>query len=544
MAARFIPPEIPDNPNGWGPYSVPNEFQEIPYQPFAKSDRLGKIADWNAVGTSQDKKTKDKYAAHFGAGGSAYSYYHDQDDTFKLVDTNTRKDKHGHRRYMYNRQRYNRRQVYNTHGNRDRDNRQRKKQKHYYSYGRGHHQQPQAKHRTASVEVLYNWKEFDEISFAQLSKLNLPDVGQPEDLYCCGSMEYYDKSYDRVNVRNEKPLLPVNRTFHKVTTTDDPIIRKLTSKGNVFATDAIIATLMTCSRSVYPWDIVAHRVRDKLFLDKRDDSGFDLLTVNETSYDPPPDDEDGINSAQSLALEATIINQHFSQQVLKKGERFEFDKPNPFVQEEEDSDVASVGYRYRKWVLKKDDAAAIELIVRCEHDAVWVTASSEPTFMNIKALNEYDPQFSKIDWRKKLDTQRGAVLAAELKNNSYKLTKWTASAILAGSQILKFGYVSRVNPASTSKHVVLGTQQYSSVEFASQINLQMDNAWGILRVIIDTLMSYSEGKYVILKDPNKPMIRLYSVPENTFEDEDGDDYSENEDDDDEEDDDDDDGEKK
>ena len=45
---------------------------------------------------------------------------------------------------------------------------------------------------------------------------------------------------------------------------------------------------------------------------------LDLLTVNETSYDPPPEDEDGINSAQSLALEATIINQHFSQQVLKK----------------------------------------------------------------------------------------------------------------------------------------------------------------------------------------------------------------------------------
>jgi len=46
-----------------------------------------------------------------------------------------------------------------------------------------------------------------------------------------------------------------------------------------------------------------------------------------------------------------------------------------------------------------------------------------------------------VDWRAKLDTQRGAVLATELKNNSCKIAKWTASAMLAGSDIVKFGCV-------------------------------------------------------------------------------------------------------
>jgi len=46
-----------------------------------------------------------------------------------------------------------------------------------------------------------------------------------------------------------------------------------------------------------------------------------------------------------------------------------------------------------------------------------------------------------VDWRAKLDTQRGAVLATELKNNSCKIAKWTASAQLAGSDIIKFGCV-------------------------------------------------------------------------------------------------------
>lgn len=45
--------------------------------------------------------------------------------------------------------------------------------------------------------------------------------------YVCGSLEYYEKSYDRVTTKNEVPLAGVNRIFHKVTTTDDPIIRKV-----------------------------------------------------------------------------------------------------------------------------------------------------------------------------------------------------------------------------------------------------------------------------------------------------------------------------
>ena len=44
--------------------------------------------------------------------------------------------------------------------------------------------------------------------------------------------------------------------------------------------------------------------------------------------------------------------------------------------------------------------------------------------MNIKALNEWDSRYSgNIDWRQKLDVQRGAVLANELKHNSCKLSR-------------------------------------------------------------------------------------------------------------------------
>lgn len=44
---------------------------------------------------------------------------------------------------------------------------------------------------------------------------------------CCGALEYYDKAFDRVTTRNEKPLKSIKRIFHTVTTTDDPVIRKV-----------------------------------------------------------------------------------------------------------------------------------------------------------------------------------------------------------------------------------------------------------------------------------------------------------------------------
>ena len=46
-----------------------------------------------------------------------------------------------------------------------------------------------------------------------------------------------------------------------------------------------------------------------------------------------------------------------------------------------------------------------------------------------------------MDWRQKLDSQAGAVLAAEIKNNGCKLAKWTVCSLIAGVDKIKFGYI-------------------------------------------------------------------------------------------------------
>ena len=92
------------------------------------------------------------------------------------------------------------------------------------------------------------------------------------------------------------------------TTTEDPIIRELRHQGQVFATDSILSTLMTASRSVNSWDIIVRRIGDKLFFDRRDGSEIDMVSVNETANEPPGEDNVGINDPRNLTLEATYIN--------------------------------------------------------------------------------------------------------------------------------------------------------------------------------------------------------------------------------------------
>jgi translation initiation factor 3 subunit D len=154
--------------------------------------------------------------------------------------------------------------------------------------------------------------------------------------------------------------------------------------------------------------------------------------------------------------------------------------------------------------------------VRAQLDAYLPAGKSgEPTLIVQKALNEYLPTHAN-DWRHKLDSQRGAVLATELKNNSAKLARWTASALLAGAQQLKLGYVSRVRARDNTAHAVLGAQTYKTAEFAKQISLFEANMWGIVSKLVAFVRTQPNGKYLLLKDPQKGVLRVFSVPGSSF----------------------------
>lgn len=277
--------------------------------------------------------------------------------------------------------------------------------------------------------------------------------------------------------------------------------------AQVFATDSILAVLMCAPRSVNSWDIVLDRRGDQLFFDKRPGGPFDFITVNEHSFDNVGDDDDdgtNINSPSSLSLEATYINQNFSSQVIdEKGKGFT-PAPNPFYSSEETEPLASCLYRYRKFDLSVEEEEELGLVVRTEVDAYL---GKKDSLITVKALNEFDPraatgQGKTLDWRKNLDTQRGAIVATEMKNNNAKLARWAIQGYLAGAEQMKMGYISRANQRDAQRHVIVGVQTYKPRDFAAQMNISLANGWGIVRTIADLALKQPEGKYVLVKDPN------------------------------------------
>ncbi|CAI9787930.1 unnamed protein product [Fraxinus pennsylvanica] len=529
---------VPFNSDGWGPpasfsstLSVPNHPSNVPFAPFSRSEKLGRIADWTRSlmnqgrpGSKQGHHASDS-AFDFSGDDSFASLAADEDSSFRLVDTSAKSQHHNN----HNRPKFNPRWRFNPHHQRSQlpqrrdeevESKKREAEKDRARRDRLYHlnrsQMPQRRESAvfkSSVDIQPDWNMLDQIPFSTFSKLSF-SVPEPEDLLICGGLEFYDRAYDRITPKNCRPLERFkNRNFFKVTTTDDPVIRQLANedKATVFATDTILSTLMCAPRSVYSWDIVIQRVGNKLFFDKRDGSQLDLLSVHETSQEPLPDVKDDINSAYSLSVEAAYINQNFSQQALiRDGNKVAFEEPNPFANEGEE--VASVAYRYRRWKLDDD----MHLVSRCEVQSV-MEVNKQKSFLTLNALNEFDSKYSGVDWRQKLETQRGAVLATELKNNANKLAKWTAQALLGGADMMKLGYVSRVHPRDHFNHIILAVVGYKPRDFATQINLNTSNMWGIVKSIVDLCMKLNEGKYVLVKDPSKPQVRIYEVPPDAFE---------------------------
>ena len=67
-------------------------------------------------------------------------------------------------------------------------------------------------------------------------------------------------------------------------------------------------------------------------------------------------------------------------------------------------------------------------------------------------------------------------------------------------------YVSRANPRDNTRHVILSTASMRPMDFAAQLNVSLANGWGIVRTVADLCLKMAEGKYVLVKDPNKVCV--------------------------------------
>ncbi|KAH6628035.1 eukaryotic translation initiation factor 3 subunit D [Chaetomium tenue] len=554
---------LPDSDGTWGPpITTETTLNGVPYAPFSKSDKLGRMADWTDAKDGRDGRGRQQYNRNYrdqqvyGAGSASlfappvaedeasFSVVSNVRDTGKTrfgrgaIFTRGRgqrgrggQDTRGGGRQQFQRggrggQQYGGGGYNDRGGGRGGGARGRR-------FGWKDYDKPQ-RNRDASVNIRPDWKLLEEIDYNRLSKLNL-DTDEGEDVDSYGFLYYYDRSYDKPPVKSaERKLAVMDRAVYNVTTSSDPIIQELAEKdeATIFATDSILSMLMCAPRSMYPWDIIIVRQGNKVFLDKRDNAALDMVTVNENAADAPLEASEGskdvINQPGALAEEATYINHNFVNQVVleSSNQKVEMANENPFYSASEETEPpASKAYKYRRFDLSTSEETPTYLVVRTELDAVQKNPTSgEDQFVTVHALNEFDSKAQgsggALDWRTKLVSQRGAVVATEMKNNSCKLARWTVQSILAKADVMKLGFVSRVTPKANDKHVILGCVGWKPKDFANQMNLQLSNGWGIVRTIADMCLQREEGKYVLVKDPNKNILRLYEVPADGLDDDD------------------------
>merc|ERR1719272_1449900 len=84
----FPCPIISDNIHGWGPTKPPEIFSDVPYAPFSKGDKLGKVADF----TLSNRWGQDRFGRDFNA-------HAEQDAEFQIVDTKSKKPQTFRRQY-------------------------------------------------------------------------------------------------------------------------------------------------------------------------------------------------------------------------------------------------------------------------------------------------------------------------------------------------------------------------------------------------------------------------------------------------------------
>ena len=363
-----------------------------------------------------------------------------------------------------------------------------------------------------------HWKLAAEIELSELTGVTFEPT-ESDDLLFAGSLLPFNPAFSRIVPRSAVPLQRYeSKQWFAASTTEDPILNRMIDEGegDVYATDSILSVLMAANKSVHGWDIVLKKADGKLVFDKRADSKIDYLSVNENHSDTLSEDRDNINHADHLSLEATLIAHNFSEQCLSPQPPMEFAEANPFLSSlNAGNEPAHVAFRYRSYGL----GGGVKLIARSSVNGYSVKAgdADNPLYFISRALNEFDSKLSNsVEWKQKLDTQTGAALAIEMKNNAFRLARYVSEMAVSGADEVKLGFVSRVNSRNSYKHSVLMCKSYDPDTFASSINIRVKALWGSLKVLVDRLRLLDDGHYLLWRNPNKPAIHVYSTPPDAF----------------------------
>lgn len=491
--------------DAWGPKGTRAEklrFNSVPYAAFSKTDRLGKIADHYSIveeqqqqqnaAASKPRRDRDQFHAYGSAAAKMFGVDLDN-QAFSLVDTNfsganntvlkTKKQGGQPKPQGF---------AAAVAGNGGEKKPATLVQNQTANAANGRWYKEPAFKRDASIKVESNWSKVNEFELSKLGKLNVK-VTSSEIVAQTGELHNYVKKYD-----TPKPTLlePSSATTEFQTTSDDTVIKSLAAQGKaqLFITDEIIAQIMCSPKSQFSWDIKVTKKDGAIYFDKRPNTM--RIEVDENTFNGPNDSKPSdTNSSTMLSKEAKLINDTFLATTIS---------PTPAVKYETAAPVhESVGraYNYIKFNLPHNGEETIPIVVRTVQDAL---VNGKP--VAIHALNQYDS----TEWLTKF--QAGLIMVDEIKKNNNKISQWTCRALLAQCESMKLGFVTR---QPKSKYTVAAVTTQMTSHLAEQINLSLNNGWGIVKSIIDIVQHEGEGQddweFVLFKLPNVQKLAIYKV---------------------------------
>eukprot|EP01029_Cantina_marsupialis_P015949 TRINITY_DN3534_c0_g1_i1.p1 TRINITY_DN3534_c0_g1~~TRINITY_DN3534_c0_g1_i1.p1 ORF type:complete len:554 (+),score=186.49 TRINITY_DN3534_c0_g1_i1:44-1663(+) len=494
--------ELHKNEHGWGPTQLPAHLATMPFFPYSKNERIGRHIDFLAFRRVTQRNVE---AAEDGA--------------FKLVDSAKQKKKvafhkRGARQFVQQgkpvKSQYTARQM--------------RARQMPLSYNKRYDKLNQAKYkanrrerkayvnREATVNVKGSWNCIEQAELVDMRKYKATEVPEASTLLECGRIHKYNETLAKITPNKVVPLVDDKFTRFQVLTLGDPYFEKLAgeedgSMGNVFVPDSILSHIMTAPRSVNPWDCEIIYVDGKIVFDGTPDQ-FCMYTTQETGGMSVPESRDHPNHPTNLTTEATLINHCFSSQSLSDKIVEEKPYPNPFLEDcEEDQEPAPILYRYRRFKLGQND-----IVVRTEcHATCKAMGKNKQIYCTLHALNEVEARNKANAWSKRLATKPGSVVADEIKNNNHKVSKWVSMSMLSGAEEMKIAFVSRKVMRDNQNHVIMGVHTARPHQLATQVGLTQSNMWGIIEHILKLVRANGEGKYVLMRDPNKPLMRLYKT---------------------------------
>ncbi|SCN61785.1 eukaryotic translation initiation factor 3 subunit D, putative [Plasmodium chabaudi adami] len=525
------------NNRTWGPdikneelvNSCMEDIKKYQFEPSMKFEKIGKICDFTTTTYQKNIKDINKIS---GDGDNAF----EEELQFQTVDLRTGQKPKGTL--------FNKKKIINKQTTQAFAQKQQEEDNLYSSRIKTAEQKKQkmlqqaktarlnARHRIFtewSNEPTPSWTVDCEIMFNELPKKSIKiDHLKIEDIFFRGKVLYYDKRFENINVKNPPFLAHLNKDANilvckpsddqalmEILDSEEKKAKENNSNGLIIvSTDQILSCLMSCVHSKYSWHLIIKKKGNRIIIDKDDDSIIDLLTVNENSLDAPTQDsENKINSLQALGLEAVKINERFKNHVQLNNQIAE-QYDNTSFNSKHCNNNSNILYRYRKInlppVIHGSSKTSCTIITRGEiHSKI---KGSNNSYVYICSLNEYDIKSHK-NWRSQIENQKGALLANEIRNNTYKLHKFICQALLSGCDDIKLGFVSRKNANDYENHNILSIQSHKTKDLSTQIGLKYENIWGILKFIIDNISDRPDGKYVILKDPLKSLLRLYCTHE-------------------------------